>query len=252
MKGVQMSDREEATGASEPAQTDDISRLLPFLRSDRIELIATVVLSIAAILTAWSVFQGGKWGGVESFQLAEASAARTESVRADNTANEQALADITMFDNWLLALQEDFDTGLIQKDDPLDAHPEAISSFFYRHMRDEFKPAIEAWVTTNPFQSLGVDEASLLPYQMDEYQLAARDEAIRLGSVAEGHVEDAQESNDNSDAYVFTAVLFATVLFFAAVSGKMDDRRNRMIVLTVGVLILIGTSIFLITLPIDF
>ena len=83
-----MSDREEATGASEPAQIDEIHRLLPFLRSDRIELIATVVLSIAAILTAWSVFQGGEWGGVESFQLAEASAARTESLRADNTANE--------------------------------------------------------------------------------------------------------------------------------------------------------------------
>ncbi len=247
-----MSDREEATGASEPAQTDESPRLLPFLRSDRIELIATVVLSIAAILTAWSVFQGGKWGGVESFQLAEASAARTESVRADNTANEQALADITMFDNWLLALQEDFDTGLIQRDDPLDAHPEAISSFFYRHMRDEFKPAIEAWAATNPFQSLDVDESSRLPYEMDEYQLAARQEAIRLDSVAEGHVEDAHESNDNSDAYVFTAVLFATVLFFAAVSGKMEDRRNRMIVLTVGVLILVGTSIFLVTLPIDF
>ncbi len=247
-----MSDRVEAKGASESAETGHTARFLPFVRADRVELVATVVLSIAAILTAWSVFQGGKWGGVESFQLAEANAARTESVRADNTANEQALADITMFDNWLLALQEDFDTGLIQRDDPLDAHPEAISSFFYRHMRDEFKPAIEAWVATNPFRSLGVEESALLPYQMDEYQLAARQEAIRLDSVAEGHVEDAHESNDTSDAYVFTAVLFATVLFFAAVSGKMEDRRNRMVVLTLGILVLLGTSAFLVTLPIDF
>ncbi len=242
----------KTTGASEPDEAGHAARFLPFVRSDRVELVATVVLSIAAILTAWSVFQGGKWGGVESFQLAAANAARTESVRADNTANEQALADITMFDNWLLALQEDFDTGLIRRDDPLDAHPEAVSSFFYRHMRDEFKPAIEAWVATNPFRSLGVEESSLLPYEMDEYQLAARQEAIRLASVAEGHVEDARESNDTSDAYVFTAVLFATVLFFAAVSGKMEDRRNRMIVLTLGILVLLGTSIFLVTLPIDF
>ncbi len=247
-----MGDRAEETDTSEPSETVSSDRYLPFIGNDRIELIATIVLSIAAILTAWSVFQGGKWGGIESFQLAEANAARTESVRADNTANEQALADITMFDNWLLALQEDFDTGLIQRDDPLDAHPEAVSSFFYRHMRDEFKPAIEAWVVTDPFQSLGVEESSLLPYEMDEYQLAARQEAVRLETVAEEHVEDAYESNGTSDAYIFTAVLFATVLFFAGVSGKMGARRNREIVLTLGVLVLLGTSMFLLTLPIDF
>ena len=247
-----MSDQVKATGASASAEADHSGRFLQLVRNDRVELVATVVLSIAAILTAWSVFQGSKWGGLESFQLAEANAARTESVRADNTANEQALADITLFDNWLLALQEDFNNGLIHSDDPLDAHPEALSSFFYRHMREEFKPSIEAWVATDPFGSTGVEESSLLPYEMDVYQLAARQEAIRLSLVSEGLVEDAYESNGNSDAYVFTAVLFAVVLFFAAVSGKMDYWRNRFIVLTVGVLVLIGTSIFLVTLPIEF
>jgi hypothetical protein len=84
---------------------------------------------------------------------------------------------------------------------------------------------------------------------MDEYQLAARQEAIRLSSVAEGHVEDAYESNGNSDAYVFAAVLFAVVLFFAAVSGKMSYMRNRLIVLAFGIFVLIGTSIFLSSFP---
>jgi hypothetical protein len=246
-----MSDQVKATGESESAEADHGVRFVPFVRNDRVELVATVVLSIAAILTAWSVFQGSKWGGIEAFQLAEASAARTESVRADNIANEQALTDITMFDNWLLALQEDVDAGLIHTDDPLDAHPGAISSFFYRHMREEFKPAIAAWAATDPFGSVGVEDLSQLPYEMDEYQLAARQEAIELGLVAEGHVEDAYESNGNSDAYVFAAVLFAVVLFFAAVSGKMDYRRNRFIVLTFGVLVLIGTLIFLISLPME-
>jgi hypothetical protein len=107
-------------------------------------------------------------------------------------------------------------------------------------------------VGTDPFLSTGVEEASLLPYEMDEYQLAASQEAIRLGSVADGLVEDAHESNDTADAYIFTAVLFATVLFFAGVSGKMGARRNRQIVLTLGILVLLGTSMFLLTLPIEF
>jgi hypothetical protein len=36
------------------------------------------------------------------------------------------------------------------------------------------------------------------------------------------------------------------------VSGKMGDRRNRQILLTLGVLVLLGTSMFLLTLPIEF
>lgn len=246
-----MSDHADETAPAEPAQTESMVRFLPALGTDRIELIATVALSIAAILTAWSLFQGGKWGGVESFQLAEASAARTESVRSDNTANEQALADITMFDNWLLAVQEDIDAGNIRRDDPLDAHPETVSAFFFRHLREEFKPAVAAWLATDPFQSLDPEESAPLPYELDVYQLAARQEAIRLNSVADERTETARQSNDTSDSYVFTAVLFATVLFFAGVSGKMTNRRNRLIVVTVGVLVLLGASLFLATLPID-
>jgi hypothetical protein len=194
-----MSDQAKATGASAPAETDDAVRFLPFVQNDRVELVATVVLSIAAILTAWSVYQSSKWGGIQAFELSAASAARTESVRAGNIANEQALVDITMFDNWLLAIRDDFDAGLVRKDDPVDAHPETISSFFYRHIREEFKPAVEAWLATDPFGSGALEETSLLPYEMEEYQLAARQEATRLSSVAEGYVEDAYESNGNSD-----------------------------------------------------
>jgi hypothetical protein len=247
-----MSDPVEGPAPTESAENDGPIRFMPFAGHDRIELVATIVLSIAAILTAWSVFQGGKWGGVESFQLAEAGAARTESIRSDNAANEQALADITMFDNWLLAVQEDIDSGLIQRGNPLDGDPEAFSAFFYRHMREEFKPAINAWLGTDPFQTFGIEESMPLPYELDAYQLASRQEAIRLSVVAAGLTEDARQSNGTSDAYVFTAVLFATVLFFAGVSVKMADRRNRLIMLGFGILILVGAAVALVVLPVDF
>jgi len=247
-----MSDRTEGSTPSESDETDATVRFMPFVGNDRIELVATIVLSIAAILTAWSVFQGGKWGGVESFQLAEASAARTESVRSDNTANEQVLADITMFDNWLLAVQEDIDSGLVQRDDPLGSHPEAFSAFFYRHMREEFKPAVDSWLETKPFQAFGLEESAPLPYELDAYQLASRQEAIRLSSLAADLTEDARQSNDTSDSYIFTAVLFATVLFFAGVSGKMSYRRNRLIILGLGIIVLSGAALSLTVLPIEF
>ena len=58
-----------------------------FLDPDRLELAATIVLSIAVVLTAWSAFQAGKWSGVQSIKFAEAGAARTESVRLDTLAS---------------------------------------------------------------------------------------------------------------------------------------------------------------------
>ncbi len=246
-----MSDPVEEIALAESAESDSMVRFRPFAGADRIELVATIMLSIAAILIAWSVFEGSKWGGIQSLELAAASAARTESVRSDNVANEQALIDITTFDSWLLAVQEDIDTGLVRRDDPLDTHPEAVSAFFYRHMREEFKPAIEAWLATNPFRSLGLEDSAQLPYELDVYELAARQEAIRLSAVADDHIESARQANDTSDAYVFTAVLFATVLFFAGVSGKMANRRNRLIMLGLGILVILGASIFLATLPIE-
>ena len=246
-----MSDQVGETAPAESAESESAAPSRPFAGADRLELVATIMLSIAAILIAWSVFEGSKWGGIQSFELAGASAARTESVRSDNAANEQALIDITMFDNWLLAIQEDIDTGLVRRDDPLDAHPEAVSGFFYRHMREEFKPAIDAWLTTNPFQSFGLEDSTKLPYELDVYELAARQEAIRLSLVADERIESAQEANDTSDAYIFTAVLFATVLFFAGVSGKMANRQNRLIMLGLGILVILGASIFLATLPIE-
>jgi len=57
--------------------------------------------------------------------------------------------------------------------------------------------------------------------------------------------------NKNSDTYVVTTVLFAAVLFFAGVSNKMAVRRNRILVLSVGVAVLIGAAVVVATLPVE-
>ena len=56
--------------------------------NDRVELVATIVLAVATILTAWSGFQSGKWGGEQAVNFSEAGAARTESTRTDTLAGQ--------------------------------------------------------------------------------------------------------------------------------------------------------------------
>jgi hypothetical protein len=56
-------------------------------RDRRVELIAAIMLSIATIVTAWSAYQATRWSGDQAENYTQASATRTESVRASTEAN---------------------------------------------------------------------------------------------------------------------------------------------------------------------
>ena len=49
-------------------------------------MIATVVLAVATLVTAWSGYQSARWGGLQSTKFSEANALRIESSRASTIA----------------------------------------------------------------------------------------------------------------------------------------------------------------------
>jgi hypothetical protein len=84
---------------------------------------------------------------------------------------------------------------------------------------------------------------------MDSYRLADLDAAeVHLAEAGE-HSEAALAANQNSDNHVLTAVALALALFFAGVSSKLSDHRNRMVAITLSVVIFLGSAIVLIALP---
>ena len=85
---------------------------------------------------------------------------------------------------------------------------------------------------------------------MDEYVLADAVLADELAAQADEKAELAREANQNGDNYVLTMVLFASVLFFAGVSSKLVRRRNRVLALGFGVLMLASGMVILASLPI--
>ncbi len=217
--------------------------------NDRIELIATIVLAIATILTAWSAFQSGKWGGTQSVNFSEAGAARTESTRFDTRAGQLAQIDVAMYIDWVSALVEDIESRAIPALSPgtYEPTPGTISGFLYLRFRDEFRPAIDAWIATDPTNNAN---APPTPFVMEEYSVADADEADRLAAVADEKAQAARDANQTGDNYVLTMVLFASVLFFAGVSSKMNRPRNRMLVLGFGLVTLTVGIVILVTLPI--
>ncbi|HJS71111.1 MAG TPA: hypothetical protein VJ858_00150 [Acidimicrobiia bacterium] len=198
--------------------------------SDRIELIATIVMALAAILTAWCAFQATKWGGIMSIEFSAANGARVESTRADSLANTQRSVDVDVFTAWLDAVAGEIRDGTIPpvRESGYTPVEGTLSAFYYERMRGEFRPALDAWLATDP---LNDEEAPPHPFVMEEYQQAAAEEAERLIVESEEHRQAALDANQNGDNYVLTTVGFALVIFFAGVSSKLKEQRNRWIAL---------------------
>lgn len=207
------------------------------------------MLAVATILTAWSGFQSGKWGGEQSVNFSEAGAARTESTRSDTLGGQLIQIDVAIYIDWITALREELNTGAITGDslNPYTPTDGTVSGFLYNRFREEFLPAVDAWLATEPIIN---EAAPKTPFIMDEYVVAQRVEADRLAHVADDKAAQARTANQNGDNYVLTMVLFASVLFFAGVSSKMNRPRNRMLILGFGVTTLTVGLAILVSLPI--
>lgn len=187
----------------------------------RLELFATLILAITTVATAWSGFQSTLWSGEQSALYAQASSARTESVKADSEALTNRLADLNIFTNWL---------------DSFAAGETELSEFYETRFRDEFKPAFEAWLATTPRQN---PDAPPSPFAMPEYVLEAGVRSDQLEAQADDLFNQGQEANDIGDAFVLNTVILAVALFFTAMSERFDWQTVRYLNLAMAIVITI-------------
>ena len=215
----------------------------------RLESIASIVLAVAVVLTAWAAFEAAKWGGEQSVQFSVAGASRTESTRFDTRGGQLAQIDVSMFTDFVSAYISDLNAGAIEPFDgtAFSPTPGTVSGFLYQRFRNEFRPAMDAWLATDPGSN---PEAPPTPFVMSEYQVEEFVEADRLAALADEAAVAAREANQTGDNYVLTAVLFAAVLFFSGVASKLENRWNRLAVNLVGIIGVVIGAVILISLPI--
>jgi len=216
----------------------------------RFELFEAIMLSIAALLAAWAGFQSAKWSGEQANSYSQAGASRVESSRSSTLAGQQTTVDVISFTQWLQAANAE---GLLNKPPDPDGiyvpDPNALSGFLFERFRPEFTVAVNAWLATRPRLN---GDAPPTPFAMPEYQVAAAGEARRLEQVAEAQSADARRANQISDNYVLMTIMFATVLFFAGISSKMDTFRARAFLLGAAAVLLITAIGVVISFPKDF
>ena len=201
--------------------------------SDRVALVATILLALATVATAWSGYQASRWSGEATKATTRGTAARLESTRASNLANSQAQIDVAVFTQWVDAYAK----GETQ-----------LREFYFKRFRPEFKPAVVAWLATRPVKN---PKAPLTPFAMPQYRSASRDEAARLESQADDWAAIGRRNIQRSTNYVLGVVLFAAALFFAGMSTKLPSRGLRIAMLTMGIVVFGVTLGWIVSSPVS-
>lgn len=205
-------------------------------REDRaqlwLEFATTVLLALAAVATAWATYQSARWHGRQAEAQSASIAARVESTRESGVANREAQIDVAIFTQWVNAYARD---------------ETELEAFYRKRFRPEFRPAFNAWVATRPRKN---PNAPLSPFAMPQYHLAASDKADQLEARAGAFSEAVGRYIQRADNYTLAVVLFASALFFAGISTRMRSPSQRIALLAIGYMLLLGTIAWLATLPV--
>ncbi|WP_431797251.1 hypothetical protein [Microbacterium kunmingense] len=191
------------------------------------EILAVVVLSVTAILTAWCGFESSKWGGQMSIQFSQASAARIQAADAASAVRDARAVDLAIYELWIEARA----TGDV-----------VLADYVEARFTPEFAVAFEDW------QSGG--EALRSPFAEESYVAPGQTDVEELSRSADEKFAAALVSNQRGDNYALLTVLFALVLFFVAVSERSRTPWSGRFLLGVGVVVAVIGIAILVTFPV--
>lgn len=190
-----------------------------------------VILSMVAVLAAYSGFASAKWGTESSVTLAKASALRTKANRNDIEAIVTRTLDSVSFNAWFTA----FVSG--NKTDQRIAE---------RRLRPGYRPAFYAWLATDPAHNPNAPPG---PSYMPQYVIPQAALSRQQDQEADENFTAGAAAGETSDKYVRDTVFLATVLFLVGISGHFRIRRARFGLIGVGLALLVFSVIQLLGLP---
>jgi hypothetical protein len=201
-------------------------------RRDRnISIIEAVLLSIVALLAAWSGYAAAKWSTESRVSLASASTERSKANRANLNSIVIRNFDASTFNAWFSAYTA--------------KNPQAMA-LAERRFRPGFRVAFEAWRATNPETN---PHAPRGPTYMPQYREPGLEKSRGLDHQADASFAAGEDAGEKSDDYVRATVFLASVLFLVGISTQFPVRRIRYALVGVGALLLIFSVVQLAQLP---
>jgi hypothetical protein len=190
-----------------------------------------ILLSLVAILAAWSGYSAAKWGTESSLKLAKASATRSEANREFQQALTFRVGDALTFNAWFGAYVLGNKNG---------------ARIAEKRFRPDFDEAFQAWLATHPFTN---PSAPAGPQAMPQYHAPGAARSAALDAQAEGYYADGEHAAETGDKYVRDTVILASVLFLVGISTHFPLRGVRIGLITVAAALLIFGVVQILQLP---
>jgi hypothetical protein len=196
-----------------------------------LSIVEALLLSLVAVLAAYSGYAAAKWGTESSVTLAKASAERTKANRADTEGIVTRTLDSASFNAWFTA----FTSG--------NANDQRLAE---KRMRPGYRPAFNAWMATDPAHNPNAPPG---PAYMPQYVIPQDAAAKAHDARADAAFAKGTEAGQTADKYIRATVFLATVLFLVGISGHFRIRQARMGLIAAGGLLLAFAVIQLLSLP---
>jgi hypothetical protein len=196
-----------------------------------LSIVEALLLSLVAVLAAYSGYAAAKWSTESSVTLATASAERAKANRADTEAIVTRTLDSASFNAWFTA----FTAG--------NAKAQQLAE---RRMRPGYRPAFKAWLATDPEHD---PSAPAGPAYMRQYVIPQEAAAQAHDARAGAAFLRGAKAGSTADKYIRATVFLATVLFLVGISGHFRIRQARMALIAASGLLLVFAVIQLFGLP---
>ncbi|RPI67311.1 MAG: hypothetical protein EHM43_08785 [Ignavibacteriae bacterium] len=203
----------------------------PTQQHSRFEMIATVLMAVATIATAWCAYQSTVWSGVQEFALHDAETMNRQVGTLRTLALQRSMVDLGLYQSFLNAR---FD------------NKETLAQFYRDRFPPRFKVPFEKWYAQDPFNN---PNAPSHPFVMKEYVVPENVEADSLHTKAMENLATAQDSNAHSEHYILLTVIFASVLFFGGITSNIQDLRTKKFLVVVSMILLAASCIWMLTFP---
>jgi hypothetical protein len=184
------------------------------------EIVEIVVLSIVAIVTAWSGYQGTKWGGRQSELYAQASSIRLQADELGTRAGQVLVADATVFTAWLQARH---------------AGDRSLQAELERRFSPDYATAFHDWLGTDPFHD---PNAPAGPAAMPGFTTADLTQAAQMNTEAGALLTQGSDARDTANEYIRATVLFASVLLLIGIAQRFSVHGVRIAANAVAVALL--------------
>ena len=188
-----------------------------------IPIAEALLLSIVAILAAWSGYSAAKWGTESSLTLAKASATRTKANREFQQSLTFRVGDALTFNAWLGAYMLGNKNG---------------ARIAEKRFRKNFATAFDAWIATHPFTNPSAPPG---PQSMPQYRAPGAALSTALDAKADAYYTEGEHAAEVGDKYIRATVILASVLFLVGISTHFPLRGVRIgLIIVAGCLLIFG------------